>query len=101
MIWIMETWYQKEEFPRSFLSGLFEGFWYSFVSMTTVGYGDKIVNSLSARLFSVIWILVGIIMFGLLTSLITTELINAMQPPDYSMRGNDVGALISEIMMDR
>ena len=36
--WILETWSNDEEFPRCFPLGLWEGFWWSFVSMTTVGY---------------------------------------------------------------
>lgn len=58
-IWCMETWVNQEEFPRSFFIGLFDGFWWSFISMTTVGYGDKTPKFLLSRLFSVIWILIG------------------------------------------
>ena len=35
--WSIETWANEGEFPRPFHVGLFEGFWWSFVSMTTVG----------------------------------------------------------------
>ena len=93
VVWCAETWSNQEQFPRHFLSGLFEGFWYSFVSMTTVGYGDKVVKSIPARIFSVIWILIGIIMFGLLTSLFTAEIIKASEPHEHLMTGSYVGAL--------
>ena len=43
--WVMETQANTEEFPTPFHIGLFEGFWWSFVSMTTVGYGDKAPKS--------------------------------------------------------
>ena len=92
--WSLETWYNKEEFPRTFLTGLFEGFWWSFVSMTTVGYGDKTIKSIPARLFSVIWILIGIAMFGLLTGLLTTEILKAGEPHNHIfMEGSNIGAL--------
>ena len=36
-VWILDTWHNQDEFPRPFLIGVFEGFWWSFISMTTVG----------------------------------------------------------------
>ena len=41
--WCMETWNNENEFPRTFLSGWFEGIWWSFISMTTVGIGFTVV----------------------------------------------------------
>lgn len=36
-VWVLETSFNEEQFPRSFTRGIYEGFWWSFVSMTTVG----------------------------------------------------------------
>lgn len=93
IVWILETWHEPHQFPRAFLPGVFEGFWYSLVSMTTVGYGDRIVTSIPARLFSVLWILIGIIMFGLLTSLFTAEILKVTEPHSHTMSGSKIGAL--------
>lgn len=62
--------------------------------MTTVGYGDKTIRSIPARIFSVIWILIGIAMFGLLTALLTAEIMKAVAPHKHIfMSGANIGAL--------
>ena len=79
-VWILETWDNVEEFPRPFLIGWFNGFWWGFISMTTVGYGDKTPRSISARLCSVVWILIGIAIFGIISASLTEILIRADSP---------------------
>ena len=91
--WLMETWGNKEEFPRSFMVGWFEGIWWSFVSMTTVGYGDKVPKSVLARLFSLVWIVIGIATFSLVTAMLTSEVHAANSPPTPTMGGSKVGVI--------
>ena len=90
--WISETW-TNEQFPRSFLIGWFEGFWWSFITMTTVGYGDRVPKTLGARLFSVGWILTGIIAFSALTATFSTQMTKANNPNTPTMAGKRVGAM--------
>lgn len=91
--WLMETWSNKEEFPREFMTGWFEGFWWSFISMTTVGYGDKIPRSFPARLFSIIWIVTGVSFFGIITATLTTILTKENSPSAPTMSGANVGLI--------
>ena len=91
--WIMETWSNKEEFPRPFLHGLLEGFWWSFVSMTTVGYGDKSPKSIPARIFAVFWILTGITICSIYVAALTTQIMEARSTEDPQLVGMKVGAL--------
>lgn len=87
IVWMIETWANKEMFQRTFLIGLFDGFWWSFVSMTTVGYGDKIPKLLASRVFSVLWILIGITICSMFTASLTTEITNANLPENCRMEG--------------
>ena len=93
VVWILETWVNKDEFPRPFLIGIFEGVWWSFISMTTVGYGDKAPKSCKARIFSIIWILIGITIFSLITASMTNIITTAETPPSIDMTGKTVGTL--------
>ena len=93
LCWFMETWTNKDEFPRGFLTGWFEGVWWSFISMTTVGYGDKAPKSVQARIFSIIWITVGITTFSLVTASLTSEIITANTPAPPTMESARVGAI--------
>lgn len=74
LMWILDTWFNEEQFPRRFPKGIFEGFWWAFVTMTTVGYGDKTPVSFFARLLSIIWIFLGITMFNMYTAVLTSAL---------------------------
>ena len=91
--WITETWKNSEEFPRPFLSGWYEGFWWSFVSMTTVGYGDKTPKSFCGRIFAIVWILIGIISCAILTASLTSEILKANNSPLPDMKDENVGVL--------
>ena len=91
--WIIETWSNEVQFPRPFIIGWFEGVWWSFISMTTVGYGDKTPKSILARIFAIIWILTGIVVFGILTGELTTSIMQVNSPPPADMKDAQVGAI--------
>ena len=91
--WILETWNNTGQFPKSFFIGWLDGVWWSFVSMTTVGYGDRVPKSLAGRLYSVIWIIIGIVGFGILTGHMTGEIVKANNPSPPSMDRKKVGVL--------
>uniref|UniRef100_A0A7M5WT19 Potassium channel domain-containing protein n=2 Tax=Clytia hemisphaerica TaxID=252671 RepID=A0A7M5WT19_9CNID len=78
IVWLLEFWNNKEQFPRQIVQGIIEGWWWAYISMTTVGYGDKTPKSIPARLIAVVWILFGITLFNMytasLTSIVTTTM---------------------------
>ena len=77
MVWFLETWNNKEEFPRPFIRGVFEGLWWAVVTMTTVGYGDKAPKNAFARFFTIVWMLSSYILLSLVaantTSIVATQ----------------------------
>ena len=91
--WLMEMRHNPVDFSPSFISGWMSGCWWSFVTMTTVGYGDKVPKTWLGRLFSVGWTLVGITTFSLVTAMLASQLtmLNTVGQPDIA--GQRIGVL--------
>lgn len=51
---------------------LFDSFWYVVVTLTTVGYGDVTPNEFSAKVVSIMLLLLGICIFSILTGAISS-----------------------------
>jgi voltage-gated potassium channel len=56
--------------------------WWSLVTITTVGYGDRYPTSSGGRTVGVITMLVGIGLFGVLTSVMATKFLEPQSKPD-------------------
>lgn len=69
IIWIVEK--KNQHFERGF-RGLLSSFWWSAVTMTTVGYGDKVPISNLGRFIAFIWMLCSIIIIAIFTASITS-----------------------------
>ena len=93
LIWIIEIHVNSEEFQRPFHIGLLDGFWWSFVTMTTLGYGDKVPKSHPGRILAVLWIFIGMTMCSIYTASVTTEILSYRSPPYMEMTGKRVGTL--------
>ncbi|CAH3142278.1 unnamed protein product [Pocillopora meandrina] len=61
-------------FPCSFVQGVMEGIWWSIVNMSAVGYGNTIPKSYLARLFGILWILIGLVLCSFFTATFTRVL---------------------------
>ncbi|MGO3690998.1 MAG: transporter substrate-binding domain-containing protein [Psychroflexus halocasei] len=72
LVWIFERRKNPEEFGGE--KGLFDGFWWSAVTMTTVGYGDKSPQSLGGRIIGLIWMFMAVIILSSLTAGIASAL---------------------------
>ncbi len=73
IIWLVERKYNKEQFSKG-AKGLGDGIWWSAVTMTTVGYGDKAPVSTWGRIISIIWMFTAVIVISSFTAGITSSL---------------------------
>jgi len=74
LIWVFERRHNPDQFPENPVQGIGAGLWWSAVTMTTVGYGDKAPLSIGGRLVALIWMFAGLIFISSFTAAITTAL---------------------------
>ncbi len=74
LIWLFERRRNTQQFDAKPIKGIGAGFWWSAVTMTTVGYGDKAPVTFWGRFVALIWMFVGIITISTFTAAITTAL---------------------------
>jgi len=73
LAWIFERKHNKEQFGQG-LKGLWESFWWSAVTMTTVGYGDKAPKSVGGRIVGLFWMFSAIVLIGVFTGTVASLL---------------------------
>jgi ABC-type amino acid transport substrate-binding protein len=87
LIWFFERRKNPEQFSPHPHKGIGSGFWWSVVTMTTVGYGDKTPRSLWGRLIAIIWMFTSIIIISIFTAAITSSL--TVSKLESSIKGLD------------
>jgi ABC-type amino acid transport substrate-binding protein len=84
LVWLVER--KNHHFERN-LQGLLSSFWWSAVTMTTVGYGDKVPISNLGRFIAFLWMLCSIIIISIFTASITSGLtVQRMAATDLSVK---------------
>ena len=80
LIWLFERRRNPEQFGGSMSEGIGSGFWWSAVTMTTVGYGDKAPVSRAGRALGLVWMFVSIITISGFTAAIASSVtVNQLQ----------------------
>jgi polar amino acid transport system substrate-binding protein len=74
LIWWFERRKNLGHFGGNAVEGIGSGFWFSAVTMTTVGYGDKHPKTIGGRIVSLIWMFSATIILTFFTATITSML---------------------------
>lgn len=72
-VYLFERKKNPNQFGGGMLSGIGSGAWWSVVTMTTVGYGDKSPVTFGGRAVAFLWMLVCIILIAVLTAHVTSK----------------------------
>lgn len=73
-MWFLERRNNAEQFGGKWGEGLVSGVWWSAVTLTTVGYGDKTPKTNLGRLVALLWMVSAIIIVSSFTATMTTTL---------------------------
>lgn len=73
VFWLLER-KRNPDFPTSYLAGIWEGIWYTVVTLVTVGYGDRTTRTASGRLAAMLWMFMSLFLLANFTATITSRL---------------------------
>lgn len=78
------------------IGDIWDGLWWAWVTMSTVGYGDVVPHTGAGRLFASLLILLGVVLLSLLTANMSAFLIGS-DTKDSAQAGNDTEFLLRDI----
>ncbi len=73
VIWWLER-HHNADFAVPYRQGIWDSFYWSVVTMSTVGYGDKVARGAKGRVFALVWIALGTLVFASFTASIASSL---------------------------
>ena len=74
LMWLVERRRNPDQFGEGHARGIFSGFWWAMVTMTTVGYGDVAPRTVPGRLIGMVWMLAALMAVSFFTASITSAL---------------------------
>uniref|UniRef100_Q3AU06 Amino acid ABC transporter substrate-binding protein, PAAT family n=1 Tax=Chlorobium chlorochromatii (strain CaD3) TaxID=340177 RepID=Q3AU06_CHLCH len=74
LVWLFERKKNSDHFGGTPAQGIWSGFWWAAVTMTTVGYGDKTPITLLGKLVALVWMFTSLMVISGFTAAMTTVL---------------------------
>lgn len=103
LVWLAERGNNPDHFEHGW-QGLWDGFWWSAVTMTTVGYGDKSPKTFIGRIISLVWMFSAIVIISgftaSITSTITLESLDAHISHTEDLFSKKLGAVANSSTID-
>lgn len=73
-VYLCERRLNRDQFGGSVIRGVLSGLWWSAVTVTTVGYGDKVPKTPAGRIIGLAWMFSGLFIIASFTAAITSAL---------------------------
>lgn len=73
-VYLFERRHNREQFDKGWVKGVAAGMWWAAVTLTTVGYGDKVPRTLGGRLIGLVWMFAGLFIIAGFTAAVTSAL---------------------------
>ncbi|TWT66035.1 transporter substrate-binding domain-containing protein [Allorhodopirellula solitaria] len=73
-VYLFERRHNAEQFHSSWPRGIAAGMWWAAVTLTTVGYGDKVPQSSGGRVIGFLWMFSGLFIVASFTAAVTSAL---------------------------
>ena len=85
LVIIMLVIFISEQETNSKINTLFDAFWYTLVTITTVGYGDITPDSVPGRIAAMVLLIAGVALFGALSGKFASFLFDRQQKRDKGL----------------
>lgn len=74
LLWLLERRTRQSHFGGRPIHGLGSALWFSAVTMTTVGYGDKTPQTATGRFLAFLWMFLGILLVSAFTGSVSSSI---------------------------